>query len=383
VLHPKLSARHDRTQGLWIALFGVTALAISALPHGAAAQAFQQHPFAIGAQEGAVGRVSGITAWIIGQESAFYLMLSHALSSAKHSGAAMVTLLGIGFAYGVFHAAGPGHGKAVITSYMLSNERAIRRGLVISALAALLQGLVAIVLIGGAVLIFNATAQKMTAAAHVLELCAYCGIVLLGLALVWKKGKAVVMTLRAMLGGLAPRFAVGSAALGSENAVMRVFDEASANNSAPLKRARFRATEAQTAAIDDDCGPGCAHVLALDPKDLGDGFSWKSAALTIVTAGARPCSGAILVLVFSLAQGIFAIGIAAVVAMAIGTALTTAGLALIAVFGKTLAVKITDGGRSRRARLIAQLIEFGAAAAVLIFGALLLVASWSGVLTTA
>ncbi|HTJ03374.1 MAG TPA: nickel transporter, partial [Methylovirgula sp.] len=187
VLHPKLSARHDHTQRLWIALFGVTALAILALPHGAAAQAFQQHPFAIGAQEGAVGRVSGITAWIIGQESAFYLMLSHALSSAKHNSAAMVTLLGIGFAYGVFHAAGPGHGKAVITSYMLSNERAIRRGLVISALAALLQGLVAIVLIGGAVLIFNATAQKMTAAAHVLELCAYCGIVLLGLALVWKK----------------------------------------------------------------------------------------------------------------------------------------------------------------------------------------------------
>ncbi len=379
MLHPKASVGHENTKSFWIAVIGVAA--IFALPHVAVAQAFQ-HPFAIGAQEGGVGRVSGITAWIIGQESSFYLLLSHALASAKQSGAAMASLLGIGFAYGVFHAAGPGHGKAVITSYMLSNERAIRRGLVISALAALLQGLVAIVLIGGAVLIFNATAQKMTAAAHVLELCAYCGIVLLGLALVGKKGKAVVLTLRAMLAGLAPRFA-GSAELQTEPAVMRVFDEAPANGSAPLKRARFRATEAPATAIDDDCGPACAHVLALDPKDLGDGFSWKSAALTIVTAGARPCSGAILVLVFSLAQGIFPIGIAAVIAMAVGTALTTAGLALIAVFGKTFAVRITDGGRSRRARLIAQLIEFGAAAAVLIFGALLLVASWSGVLTTA
>lgn len=367
---------------LRIALSVAAALSILALPHGAAAQAIH-HPFAIGAQEGAVGRVSGITAWILGQESAFYLMLSHALASARESGVALVGLLGIGFAYGVFHAAGPGHGKAVITSYMLSNERAIRRGLVISALAALLQGLVAIALISVAVLIFHATAQKMTAAAHVLELIAYGGIVLLGLALVWKKGRAVIATLRAMLGPLAPRFAMGAPTLTTEPAVLRVFDDVPASSNAPLKRARFRASEASDALAADDCGPDCGHVLALDPKDLGDGFSWKSAALTIVTAGARPCSGAILVLVFSLAQGLFAIGIVAVIAMAVGTALTTAGLALIAVFGKTFAVKITDGGRSRRARLIAQMIEFAAAAAVLVFGALLFVASWTGVLTTA
>src|SRR6185437_10389420 len=149
----------------------------------AAAQAFR-HPFSVGAQEGAVGHVSRISAWIIGQESRFYLLLEHALSSARHSALALAGLIALGFAYGVFHAAGPGHGKAVITSYMVSNERALRRGIVISFLAALLQGLVAIVAIGCAALIFNATAQRMTATAHVLELAAYCGIILLGIMLV-------------------------------------------------------------------------------------------------------------------------------------------------------------------------------------------------------
>jgi len=48
---------------------------------------------------------------------------------ALHSdGSAVWGLFGLSFAYGVFHAAGPGHGKALIASYMLANERALRRG---------------------------------------------------------------------------------------------------------------------------------------------------------------------------------------------------------------------------------------------------------------
>jgi ABC-type nickel/cobalt efflux system permease component RcnA len=84
-----------------------------------------------------------------------------------------------------------------------------------------------------------------------------------------------------------------------------------------------------------------------------------------------------------LAQGIFPIGIAAVIAMAAGTALTTAGLAMTAVFGKKLAVRIAGQKQSLRAQLIAQIIEVGAAFCVLLFGAVLLLASWSGMLTPA
>ena len=73
-------------------------------------------------------------------------------------------------------------------------------------------------------------------------------------------------------------------------------------------------------------GPDCGHWHAPDPATLGEGFSWREAILTVIAAGSRPCSGAILVLVFALAQGLFAMGIAAVVAMSLGTAVTTGAL---------------------------------------------------------
>ncbi|TAL81083.1 MAG: nickel/cobalt transporter [Beijerinckiaceae bacterium] len=355
----------------------------------AAAQAFR-HPFSVGAQEGAVGSVSGLSAWIIGQESRFYLLLEHGLASARHSALALAGLIALGFAYGVFHAAGPGHGKAVITSYMVSNERALRRGIVISFLAALLQGLVAIVAIGCAALIFNATAQRMTATAHALELAAYCGIILLGVMLVVRKGSSLLRSIRAALAQSAPRWrrqpaelaATGSVDTAMAPAVLSAFANVPQRGDVQRQSSLFRATSAVDATDHgEDCGPQCGHVLALDPRQLGDSFSLKSAALTIVTAGARPCAGAILVLVFSLAQGIFPIGVATVIAIALGTAVTTSGLAIIAVFGKKLAVRLAGRRQSLWARLVAQAIEVGAALCVLVFGLVLFYASWMGVLT--
>jgi nickel/cobalt exporter len=344
-----------------VASLCLVALACSS---AAMAQGFH-HPFAVGADEGAVGRVSGLTAWIIGQESTFSRMLSGALRAVKASDAAFFGLAGLSFAYGVFHAAGPGHGKAVITSYMVSNERALRRGLVISLLAAILQGLVAIALVGSAAGLFRTTAQHMNAAARDLELASYCGIVLLGAVLLATKGAALAGAVRQIWG--AP--------------VMRVFA------GSPPQLAAFPQESQQIFLADDGSadhvhGAGCGHCHIPDPKQLGEGFSWKSAAMTIGTAGARPCSGAILILVFALAQNMFIAGIAAVFAMALGTAVTTGGLATMAVFAKKMAVRFSGRG-SARAEIIGRLIEVGAALCVLLFGLALLFAAWIGMRTTA
>jgi nickel/cobalt exporter len=328
------------------------------------AQAFH-HPFAVGGDEGAVGRVSGLTAWIIEQESTFSRMLSGALRAAKVNGTAFFLLAGLSFAYGVFHAAGPGHGKAVITSYMVSNERALRRGLIISLLAAILQGLVAIALVGLAAGLFNFTAQRMNAAAWDLELAAYCGIVLLGLVLLATKGAALASALR-------QTWAVP---------VLRVF-ATSSEPLAALPQESLNAFLADDGSTDHVHGPGCGHYHIPDPKQLGAGFSWKSAALTIGTAGARPCSGAILILVFALSQEMFMAGVASVFAMSLGTAVTTGGLASFAVFAKKTAVRFSGRG-SPRAEIIGRLIEVGAALCVLLFGLALLLASWAGMSTTA
>jgi nickel/cobalt exporter len=331
-------------------LIGIEATAVAQAAH---------HPFAIGANEGAVGYQNALGAWILGEEGRFYRLLTGAIRATRDSAWGAFGLIGISFAYGVFHAAGPGHGKAVVASYMISNEVALRRGLVIAVLAAVLQGVVAVVVIGAAALVFHATAQRMTAAAEWLEVASYCGIVALGLALVWRKGRAVVFALRP-----APSLILASAAT-----TPMMFDAPAAGSS------RF--------AVDDGSrphvhGPDCGHVHMPDPRALSAAsFNWKMAAMTVLTAGARPCSGAILVLVFALAQGMFWAGVGATFAMAAGTAITTGTLAIAAVFAKDLAVRMS-GGNSPRGALVGRVVELVAAACVLAFGLALLAAALSG-----
>jgi nickel/cobalt exporter len=326
------------------------------------AQAFQ-HPFAVGGDEAPVGNASALTAWIIEQESRFSLLLTAALRSSKENHSAYFLLAGLSFAYGVFHAAGPGHGKAVVTSYMVSNERALRRGLIISLLAAIFQGLVAIALVGAFAGILRVTAQRMNAAAADLELAAYCGIILLGLVLLATKSAALASALRQ--NWAAP--------------VTHLFAGAPQRVAFPQEGQKFLADDGGSNHIH---GPDCAHCHIPDPKQLGAGFSWKSAALTIVTAGARPCSGAILILVFALARDMFIAGVAAVFAMSLGTAITTGGLATMAVFAKKIAVRFSGRGSSRT-EIISRAIEVGAALCVLLFGIALLIANFAGMGTTA
>ena len=286
--------------------------------------------------------------WILAKESGFYRLLSGAIRTAKLNGGAPWGLIALSLGYGIFHAAGPGHGKAVIASYMLANERALRRGLVIAFGAALLQGFTAVAIVGISAIVFQAAAARMTAAANVVEIVSYAGITVLGAVLVTVKGAALLAALRVAPSGVAYAGAGGAG--------------------------NFRA---------DDCtedhlhGPGCGHFHAPDPITLGAGFSWKSAALTMLAAGARPCSGAILVLVFALAQGIFSAGIFAVLAMSLGTAITTAALASAAVFAKNTAVKYATPG-SRRSLMAGRLFEFAAASAVLGLGITLLLAVLAG-----
>jgi nickel/cobalt exporter len=106
---------------------------------------------------------------------------------------------------------------------------------------------------------------------------------------------------------------------------------------------------------------------------LGDGFSWRGALATVVAAGSRPCSGAILVLVFALSQQVFLYGVAATFAISLGTALTTGALAFVAVFAKSLSMRFV-AGEDTRVALVGRAFEFVAALAVLAFG----LALWTG-----
>jgi len=326
--------------GLLLCFFVIaTALSSPGLAQGA------RHPFAVGANEGAAS-ATGIGGWILALESGYYRQLTGAIRATRQSGAAAWGLIALSFAYGVFHAAGPGHGKAVIAAYMLANEKMLRRGLVISLAAALLQGLVAIAIVGVAAVVLGASAKHITGAANGIEILSYIGIVVLGAALLVSKGAALLSAWRTP-----PASAPSGPSTG-----------------------RFVADDC---AADHVHGPGCGHFHAPDPKTLDTGFAWKSALLTVVAAGSRPCSGAILVLVFALAQGIFLAGFGAVLAMSLGAAITTGALATLAVLAKKAAANYSKAD-SRRVLIIGRLFETGAALAVMILGLALLLASLSG-----
>src|SRR5471030_1483315 len=159
------------------------------------ADAAWSQPFGI-ARDGAHPELGGFTGWILAKQAEFYRLFSGTIRAAKSDGSAAYTLLGISFLYGIFHAAGPGHGKAVISSYLVANDETWKRGVVLSFASALLQAVVAITIVGIAAVLLNATAKTMGNAVRVIEIVSYALIVLIGLRLLWVKGRALWHLLR-------------------------------------------------------------------------------------------------------------------------------------------------------------------------------------------
>src|SRR5262245_26925852 len=84
----------------------------------------QTSPFGTPRPQAAPPPAEGVVGWILAKQAEFYKQFSGLIRAAKSDGSAAWSLFGLAFLYGVFHAAGPGHGKAVISSYMVANDDA-------------------------------------------------------------------------------------------------------------------------------------------------------------------------------------------------------------------------------------------------------------------
>ncbi|MFC3074488.1 nickel/cobalt transporter [Shinella pollutisoli] len=300
----------------------------------AATVAHAQSPLGIGTAEpgfSTTGVFGGLFSWINAQQQGFYRLMTGALKEMRESPAAASTLVALAFAYGVFHAAGPGHGKAVISSYMLANEVELKRGVALSFLSALLQGVVAILLVGAAYLFLRGTTVSMTDATRALEIASYGLIALFGAWLLFRK--------------LRP----APAASGHED---------------------HGHDHHHHHAAGEVCAT-CGHAHAPDPAMLrGKRFSLGEAWSAIVAVGLRPCSGALIVLSFALLNGLYLGGVLAVLAMSVGTAITVSVLATLAVTAKGAAVRFAGEGAA--AARVGTVIEIAGAALVMLLGLLLL-----------
>jgi ABC-type nickel/cobalt efflux system permease component RcnA len=299
-------------------IFLVFMLAVTA---GAALAA--QSPFGVGLPDPGGG---GLLPWVAGLQMSFYRDLTAALKDLKDSGQAFWWLAGLSFAYGVVHAAGPGHGKVVISSYLLANEESARRGAVIALAAAMVQASVAIALVGLAAIALNMTSIAITETARLFEIGSYGLIAGLGLFLLLRKVRQL----------------------------------AGAGSSASLVSGHDHGT-------DESCGH--SHVPL--PQDVQSVRGLSGAVAAILSVGIRPCSGALIVLVFALAQGLFWAGVASTFLMGLGTAMTIGVLATLAVSAKGLAGRLA-GGDGRRAGQIVLGLEVLGALAITGFGLVLL-----------
>lgn len=284
-----------------------------------------RNPFGVPLPRESLPSTTGIGGLILSWQSAFYRELTATLKAVAANPAALWGLLGLAFGYGVFHAAGPGHGKAVISGYIVADDRSLRRGLALSFAAAILQALVAIALVGTLTIALRQTAQTMAVATDIVERASFALVALVGVFVLWRKAGALL--------------ALGHGAQAHD--------------------------------------PACDHVHMPTPDEIARLRNWREMAGVVLAAGLRPCAGALIILVFAASQGLLWAGIAATFAMALGTALTTGALAALAVFFKFTALKLAGGSSLRGARLVAGL-ELLAAAFVAVLGATLLLGLWIG-----
>ena len=306
-----------------VVALGLMALGAALQFWGVVPASVPRNPFGMTLRE-AAPTTNGIGGLIIMAQAQFYAALTASVIAIKANGSGLLSLSLVGFLYGIFHAAGPGHGKALISSYVLSRGRSFSLGISLSVSAAFMQAISAILLISVLAIALNATTTTINSAAHSIELGSFGLIAFIGLLLVWWKA-----------GHLTELF--------------------------NYRREQEHASHP-------------THALNLQPAGTGD---WREFIGIVCGAGFRPCTGAIILLIFSLSQGLFLAGVIGTFAMALGTAMTTGTIASFAVLGKGMLLKATSKRGIGGAITIAS-IELLAAAFILSFGVILYTGLWMG-----
>jgi len=326
------------------------------------------HPFATPEQRlslPSTGWLAEFTGQMAAWQGHFYRQLTGAVRAWKQDGWAAWLLLALSFAYGVFHALGPGHGKAVLTAYVLANRETIRNGALLAMLSAFLQAFVAIGLVAIAAGVLQVSGVAMNRATWWLELASYAMMAALGGWLVYKHVfKPVLVSVRTWVSARSAQQVHHAHHSHGGHACEHDHGHAHGHAHDHVHHAHVH---------DEHCG----HVHMPDPALISGPMNWSKAISAILAVGLRPCTGAIFVLVFSLAQGFFIAGIAAALAMGLGTGLTVAALASASLWVSQTAVNVTGGPQRIWGKIFIASLQALASFAVLALGLLLLSAALS------
>ena len=244
--------------------------------------------------------------------------------------AALGGFLAVCFAYGFFHAAGPGHGKLLIGGYGAARAVGAVRLSAVALAASLAQGATAVALVAAGIWVWQLGREQMTDLAdRLLAPLSFGAIALVGLWLVWRG-------LRGLMAG----------AHGQHHAQGHAHDHAHDHDHDHHHHDHAH----------------CGHAHIPDPQALARATGWRDIAALVGAVAIRPCTGALFVLIVTAQMGIFGIGVLGTVVMALGTASVTIAVAVAAVTLRRGALAaLAEGGLMAR---VQPMLEIGVGALV-------------------
>lgn len=236
--------------------------------------------------------------WLSGQQRSWHRALATALRSVTGvTGlSAAAGLIGISFVYGCLHAAGPGHGKAVIATWLLTHPSRLVRGVGLAVASALMQGITALALVGGVLLLADLLPNASNETA-----------------IGWSERVSHLMLIG--IGGVLLWRGIGWRSHTHHHHHHHHHDHGA------------------------ECG--CSHSPNADQISRAEDPRTMIAILLAV--GMRPCTGAILVLALANVLGLVWAGVVSVLAMSVGTALTVALLAILTVKSRDWLIRVFPG----------------------------------------
>lgn len=229
-----------------------------------------------------------LSQWAADQQRAFQNTIATTLRATRVGEAgAILALVTACFAYGLAHAAGPGHGKVLIGGYGFARKVSMVRLSLIALAASLGQAVTAVILVYAGVLVLNLSRQVMVGVTEkIFAPASYAAITAVGLWLLWRG----------------------------------------------LRRLRAANTPAQGHGPSDhgEVCASCGHAHGPTLHQVEKATSLSETLVLIAGIAIRPCTGALFVLIITWQMGIALVGIAGAFAMALGTALITIGVGLAA-----------------------------------------------------
>lgn len=275
------------------------------------------------------GGLDGLTYWASQRQREAQTLMAGALRRlrAGEPGASLA-LIGISFGYGFLHAAGPGHGKMLIGGYGFGTDVSLRRLSFLAVISSLAQAGTAVGLVWGGITLFDLSREALTELSE--DVMADLSAAMIGAIGIWLGFRGIRQILR--IGKQTP--------------------------------SRHHHAHHPQHVHDENCG--CGHAHGPTPREVAETRSLRDALILIAGIAARPCTGALFLLLLTWRMGIFPTGVAAAFAMGLGTASVTLLVALLSVWARqgSFALMVPDGSMKRFAKWLPGILQLVAGSVV-------------------